>query len=136
MLTATRALADYFEDVVQAGAPAKPAANWIPTELLRRLNDSGREIDASPVSPAALADLLRRVEAGSITGASGKKVFAAMFETRQIGRGDHRRRRTLADPGHRRDRAAVPRSDREESRQRGQVSREATRAYSSFSWAR
>ena len=67
--------------VVKAGAPAKPAANWIATELLRRLNDSGREIDASPVSPAALAELLRRVEAGSITGASGKKVFAAMFES-------------------------------------------------------
>jgi len=81
VLTATRALADYFEAVVKAGAPAKPAANWISTELLRRLNDSGREIDASPVSPAALADLLRRVEAGSITGASGKKVFAAMFES-------------------------------------------------------
>jgi aspartyl-tRNA(Asn)/glutamyl-tRNA(Gln) amidotransferase subunit B len=81
VLTATRALADYFEAVVKAGAPAKPAANWISTELLRRLNDSGREIDASPVSPTALADLLRRVEAGSITGASGKKVFAAMFES-------------------------------------------------------
>jgi len=81
VLTATRALADYFEAVVKAGAPAKTSANWIATELLRRLNDSGREIDASPVTPAALADLLRRVEAGSITGASGKKVFAAMFES-------------------------------------------------------
>jgi aspartyl-tRNA(Asn)/glutamyl-tRNA(Gln) amidotransferase subunit B len=81
VLTATRSLADYFEAVVKAGTPAKPAANWISTELLGRLNDSGREIDASPVSPAALADLLRLVEAGSITGASGKKVFAAMFET-------------------------------------------------------
>jgi aspartyl-tRNA(Asn)/glutamyl-tRNA(Gln) amidotransferase subunit B len=81
VLTTTRAQADYFEAVVKAGAPAKTAANWISTELLRRLNDSGREIDASPVSPAALADLLRRVEAGSITGASGKKVFATMFES-------------------------------------------------------
>jgi aspartyl-tRNA(Asn)/glutamyl-tRNA(Gln) amidotransferase subunit B len=81
VLTASRALADYFEAVVKAAAPAKTAANWISTELLRRLNDSSREIDASPVSPAALADLLRRVESGSITGASGKKVFAAMFES-------------------------------------------------------
>jgi aspartyl-tRNA(Asn)/glutamyl-tRNA(Gln) amidotransferase subunit B len=51
VLTATRALADYFEAVVKAGAPAKPAANWISTELLRRLNDSGREIDGSPSLP-------------------------------------------------------------------------------------
>ncbi len=81
VLTASRSLADYFEAVVKAGAPAKTAANWISTELLRQLKDSGRDIDASPVNPAALADLLRRVESGSITAASGKKVFSAMFES-------------------------------------------------------
>ncbi len=81
VLTASRALADYFEGVVQAGAAPKAAASWIGTELLRRLNDSGREIEASPVAPGALADLVRRVDSGSITGAIGKKVFAAMFET-------------------------------------------------------
>jgi aspartyl-tRNA(Asn)/glutamyl-tRNA(Gln) amidotransferase subunit B len=80
VLTATRSLADYFEAVVKTGSPAKTAANWISTELLRLLKDSGREIENSPVSPAGLADLLRRVEAGSITVASGKKVFASMFE--------------------------------------------------------
>ena len=79
MLTATRALADYFEAAVLAGAPAKTASNWISTELLGRLNDAGRDLSASPVSPAALAELIARVESGSITGASGKKVFAVMF---------------------------------------------------------
>jgi aspartyl-tRNA(Asn)/glutamyl-tRNA(Gln) amidotransferase subunit B len=74
-------LASYFEGVVKAGAPAKAAASWVGTEMLRRLNDSGREIEASPVTPAALAALIARVESGAITGASGKKVFAAMFET-------------------------------------------------------
>src|ERR1700681_1382383 len=47
ILTATRALADYFEAVVRAGAPAKPAANWIQGELLRYLNDAGKEIGES-----------------------------------------------------------------------------------------
>jgi len=81
LLTATRALADYFEVVVKAGAPAKSAANWIQTELLRRLNDAGQEIGESQVSPQALAELIALVEAGEITAASGKKVFAKMFET-------------------------------------------------------
>jgi aspartyl-tRNA(Asn)/glutamyl-tRNA(Gln) amidotransferase subunit B len=81
VLTATRDLADYFEASVKAGAPAKAAASWISVELLRRLNDAGKEIDACPVSPAALADLLTQVEKGAITAASGKKVFAQMFET-------------------------------------------------------
>jgi aspartyl-tRNA(Asn)/glutamyl-tRNA(Gln) amidotransferase subunit B len=81
VLTAARELAGYFEGVVAAGAPAKAAASWVGTELLRRLNDSGRDIQGSPVAPAALAALIKRVESGAITGASGKKVFAAMFET-------------------------------------------------------
>jgi aspartyl-tRNA(Asn)/glutamyl-tRNA(Gln) amidotransferase subunit B len=81
VLTGTQALADYFEAAVKAGAPAKNAANWMQTELLRQLNDSGKEIDASPLSPAALAGLLKLVESGQITGAIGKKVFATMFET-------------------------------------------------------
>lgn len=81
VLTATQSLADYFESATKAGAPAKTAANWIQTELLRRLNDSGKEIEASPVSPAALAELLKLVESRQITGSIGKKVFATMFES-------------------------------------------------------
>jgi aspartyl-tRNA(Asn)/glutamyl-tRNA(Gln) amidotransferase subunit B len=81
ILASTKPLALYFEAVVRAGASAKNAANWIQTELLRRLNDSGKSIDASPVSPAALAELLKLLESGQITGAVGKKVFATMFET-------------------------------------------------------
>jgi aspartyl-tRNA(Asn)/glutamyl-tRNA(Gln) amidotransferase subunit B len=81
VLTDSQALAGYFESVLKAGAPGKAAANWMQTELLRRLNDSGKEITASPVSPNALADLIKLVESGKITAAVGKKVFATMFET-------------------------------------------------------
>jgi len=81
VLTATRALADYFEATVKAGAPAKAAASWISVELLRRLNDAGKEIAECPLEPGALAELLGKIEKGEITAASGKKVFATMFET-------------------------------------------------------
>jgi aspartyl-tRNA(Asn)/glutamyl-tRNA(Gln) amidotransferase subunit B len=81
VLTATKALADYFESVVKAGAPGKSAANWMQTELLRRLNDSGKEIESSPVSAKCLAELVSLVESGKITAAVGKKVFATMFES-------------------------------------------------------
>jgi len=81
VLTGTQSLASYFESVVTAGAPGKAAANWMQTELLRRLNDSGKEITSSPVTPAALAELVKLVESGKITAAVGKKVFATMFET-------------------------------------------------------
>ncbi|MHB8753578.1 MAG: Asp-tRNA(Asn)/Glu-tRNA(Gln) amidotransferase subunit GatB [Candidatus Acidiferrales bacterium] len=81
VLTAASSLADYFEAVVRAGAPPKAAANWIQTELLRRLNDSGKDISRSPISPEALAELLKRIEKDEITGAIGKRVFTIMFET-------------------------------------------------------
>jgi aspartyl-tRNA(Asn)/glutamyl-tRNA(Gln) amidotransferase subunit B len=81
VLTGTQALAGYFESVVKAGAPGKAAANWMQTELLRRLHDSGKEIAASPVTPAALAELVSLVESEKITAAVGKKVFATMFDS-------------------------------------------------------
>src|SRR6266852_497426 len=81
VLTNSQAMADYFESVVKAGAPGKASANWMQTELLRGLKDSGKEIDASPVSPSALAELVKLVESGQITVAIGKKVFATMFES-------------------------------------------------------
>jgi aspartyl-tRNA(Asn)/glutamyl-tRNA(Gln) amidotransferase subunit B len=51
------------------------------TELLRRLNDSGKQIEESPVSAAALGELVKLVESGYVTAAIGKKVFATMFES-------------------------------------------------------
>ena len=83
VLADSRALADYFEAVVRSGTPAKLAANWVATELLRLLNEAGREIGASPISPEALAELLKLVERGKITVATGKKVFGKMFATGQ-----------------------------------------------------
>src|SRR6266700_3110929 len=74
VLTTTRALADYFESVAAAGAPAKPAANWIQGELLRLLKEAGKEIAESPVPPGELAALIAKVESGEINVATGKKV--------------------------------------------------------------
>jgi aspartyl-tRNA(Asn)/glutamyl-tRNA(Gln) amidotransferase subunit B len=81
VLTGSQSLADYFEAAAKAGAPAKTASNWIQTELLRRLNDSSKEIEASPITPSALAELLKFVDSGRLTAAVAKKVFATMFDT-------------------------------------------------------
>ncbi len=81
VLTASAALADYFEAAVKTGASGKNVANWMMTELLRRLNDSGKEIETSPVKASDLAELLTLVEGGKITATIGKKVFATMFDT-------------------------------------------------------
>jgi aspartyl-tRNA(Asn)/glutamyl-tRNA(Gln) amidotransferase subunit B len=81
LLTTSRTIADYFEAVVEAGAPGKTAANWILNELLRHLTEARRPFTDSQIEPTALAELIKLVETAKITGAVGKKVFAKMFET-------------------------------------------------------
>src|SRR5262245_41644614 len=39
VLVADREVADYFDAVVAAGAPAKRAANWVINEVLARVDD-------------------------------------------------------------------------------------------------
>jgi aspartyl-tRNA(Asn)/glutamyl-tRNA(Gln) amidotransferase subunit B len=79
VLTATRALADYFEAGVAAGGNAKTVGNWIMGEITRALNDSGTSIEACPVSPAALAELLKLIDNGTISGKIAKTVFDGMW---------------------------------------------------------
>jgi len=81
VLTATREIAEYFEAVIAAGAPAKIAANWVMGELSRGLNDNGLAITACPVVPQLLADLLALVEKGVISGKIAKTVFDEMWQT-------------------------------------------------------
>ncbi len=78
-LTASKALATYYEAVVKAvGGEPKACANWVLGELSALLNRLEAEADASPVPPASLAGLVRRVLDGTISGKSAKDVFAAM----------------------------------------------------------
>jgi aspartyl-tRNA(Asn)/glutamyl-tRNA(Gln) amidotransferase subunit B len=78
-LTQSRALADYFEAVVRAGAPAKAASNWIMGELARALKERGADAAASPLDPERLAGLIALVEKGAISGSMAKGVFETMF---------------------------------------------------------
>ncbi|MFQ5926579.1 MAG: Asp-tRNA(Asn)/Glu-tRNA(Gln) amidotransferase subunit GatB [Terriglobia bacterium] len=81
VLTATRALADYFEAVARSAPDPKAAANWIQGEVLGALKEAGKEITESPVAPAALAELLRLIADGTLSGKMAKSVFRKMFET-------------------------------------------------------
>ena len=82
-LTQTRALSDYFEAAVAAGGAPKAVSNWMMGELARSLNESGRDIQTSPVTPDKLAGLLALIEQGTISGAIAKGVFETMMATGQ-----------------------------------------------------
>jgi aspartyl-tRNA(Asn)/glutamyl-tRNA(Gln) amidotransferase subunit B len=80
LLTASRELAAYFEEVVKLfrGDP-KLVANWMVGEVSAALHRSELEIVAAPVRPAALAALLTRIADGTISSKIAKDVFDAMW---------------------------------------------------------
>ena len=80
-LTASHALAEYFEAVVGKLPKADPklAANWVMGELSGTLNREGLDIAASRISAAALAGLLARIQDGTLSGKLAKEAFAAMW---------------------------------------------------------
>jgi aspartyl-tRNA(Asn)/glutamyl-tRNA(Gln) amidotransferase subunit B len=78
-LTASRELAQYFEEVVGADVEPKLAANWVMGELAGALNRADLDVTRSPVRPAALARLLARIRDNTISGKIAKDVFDAMW---------------------------------------------------------
>jgi aspartyl-tRNA(Asn)/glutamyl-tRNA(Gln) amidotransferase subunit B len=80
VLTASRELASYYEDVVSR-VPGDPklAANWVMGELAAALNRDGLEISSARVSCASLAGLLARIGDATISGKIAKEVFEAMW---------------------------------------------------------
>jgi len=78
-LTANRGLADYFVATVDAGAEAKPAANWVMGAISAKLNAEEKTLADSPVSSAQLASLLKRIADNTISNNAAKQVFEAMW---------------------------------------------------------
>ena len=81
VLTASRALAEYYERVAAACGEPKTAANWVMGDLAGALNAEGRAIAESPVTPERLGELLALIGKGEISGKIAKEVFAKMFAT-------------------------------------------------------
>jgi aspartyl-tRNA(Asn)/glutamyl-tRNA(Gln) amidotransferase subunit B len=80
VLTASRELADYYEEVVgQRTAEPKLAANWVMGELAAALNRDGLDIAQSRLSAPQLSGLLRRIGDATISGKIAKEVFEAMW---------------------------------------------------------
>lgn len=80
VLSASREMADYFEQVEQLCGDAKLAANWVMGELSSLLNKNNLDITQSPVSAQQLAGMLTRIQDNTISGKIAKMVFEAMAE--------------------------------------------------------
>ena len=79
VITASLALANYFETVAEKTGDAKLSANWITGELSARLNREEVEIGETTVDAEAFALLLSRIKDNTISGKIAKDVLDAMW---------------------------------------------------------
>jgi aspartyl-tRNA(Asn)/glutamyl-tRNA(Gln) amidotransferase subunit B len=79
VLTQSMALADYFERVAAGAGNPKAASNWVMGALTAKLNETRGSIEAAPLSPDALAELIVLIDNHTVTGPIAKEVFDKMF---------------------------------------------------------
>jgi len=81
VLTASRALSDYYEQAAKASGDPKTAANWVMGDLAGALKEAGKEITESPVSSDNLGKLVALIAQGKTSGKLAKEIFPKMFST-------------------------------------------------------
>lgn len=81
VLTAEKAMADFYEEVLKNYDDPKKASNWIMAEFMKLLNEENISVTESKVTSKNLAGLLSLVKKGDISGKIAKDVFAEMFKS-------------------------------------------------------
>lgn len=81
VLTDDRAIAEYFEATIAAGAEAKQAANWIMGDISAYLNKANQKITEIALTPTVLAELITLIEKGTISGKIAKDILPELLES-------------------------------------------------------
>jgi len=81
VLTDDKAVAEYFEGAIAAGAPAKQAANWVMGDLTAYLKNEKLAIGEIPLQPQDLAELISLIDTGTISGKMAKDLLPELLST-------------------------------------------------------
>ena len=79
VLTDDRTIAEYFEATLAAGAPAKPAANWIMGDISAYLNTEKKAITDIPLTPESLGELVALIEDNTISSKIAKDILPELL---------------------------------------------------------
>jgi len=80
VLTATRSLADQFEEAARSAKNAKRVDNLVQSEIMGRLKVRGLAIEQSPITMKGIAMSADLVESGAISGKMLKDLYDLAFE--------------------------------------------------------
>jgi aspartyl-tRNA(Asn)/glutamyl-tRNA(Gln) amidotransferase subunit B len=78
VLTEDREVGDFFEAAVKLHGQPKSVSNWVMRDVLAAATEAGKPLRELPLTPEHLVELLRLLDAGRITAASAREVFAEM----------------------------------------------------------
>ena len=81
VLTNDIELARYFEAAARNAKKPKSVANWVLNDLQSALSNSGKTIEACPIRPEALSELVSLIDSGRISGKQAKEIFGEMLAT-------------------------------------------------------
>lgn len=82
VLTAERAVAEYFEAATEAGGDPKQIANYLTGDVFRLMNAEGRDRSAIhdlKLTPQALAALVQMVDDGTLNHGGAKKLLEVLY---------------------------------------------------------
>lgn len=80
VLTASKVTAKFFEETIALYDEAKQISNWLMVDIPAMLKEKELSMENIPFTPAELAELLKLIKDGTISGTIGKKVLEKMFE--------------------------------------------------------
>ena len=82
-ITSQKAMADYYEIIINKGADVKLSANWVMGELSASLNKNQIDIQDSPIAASELYNLISRITDNTISGKIAKDVFRLMWDEKR-----------------------------------------------------
>jgi len=81
VLTADKALSEFYEKTAVNCKNPKAASNWIMGDFLKRFNDSGLELENIKIKPESLGELIVLIDRGELSGKMAKSVFDQMWDS-------------------------------------------------------
>jgi aspartyl-tRNA(Asn)/glutamyl-tRNA(Gln) amidotransferase subunit B len=76
-----RAAVEYFVELATLSGDGHAAANWVTQDVLRVMNDRNLTIEAFPIRPPTLADLIKRVKGGDFDTSKAREIFMEILDT-------------------------------------------------------
>lgn len=80
-LVSEKSLAEFFDEAAKRSGNPRTTANFILSELVRELNNSGKSVEECPINPVQFADLIKTLDSGKVNNNQAKEILVEMFAT-------------------------------------------------------